>query len=120
MTVPTLRVTATGAISHRAVLEQLADATPLVVLTTRFWLNLAHEMGSEDHALPFLVELAERRQAPIGLNLEFDADHCRTVFFRPRSWSQEKTLGWVAARREELEGEFGTIEQLTTDDGVEQ
>ena len=114
MSTSALRIITDGnAVKPSTILEELADSTPLLVMTTAFWRNLVAELGSENEALPFVLDLVNRRESPIGLNLQLDADRSRTVWLPPRVWSQDRLMGWVAARREEIESEFGMVDRIT-------
>jgi len=52
------------------------------------------------------MRISENVGRPIGVNTP-TPDGSRTVFIAPKAWSQERLSGWVAARHQELEAQFG-------------
>jgi hypothetical protein len=94
------------AISTAWAIELAANAGPLVVLTARTFRELAHEMGSDDAAMRYLLDVSTKANKPIGCNFPTD-DGSRTAFMAPLSWTQERLRGWVGARHAEIAAMFG-------------
>ncbi len=94
-------------ISPSKALARLAGAGDvLVCVTGRMFDDIARELGSYDRAARHLVRVATNAGRPIAVNFE-TPDGSRTVIIGPRGWSEEKTAGWVAARHDALERQFG-------------
>jgi hypothetical protein len=87
-------------------IEVAANAGPLVVLTARMFRELAHELGSDDAAMRYVMQVSAKVDKPIGCNFPTD-DGSRTAFMAPASWTQERLRGWVGARHEEITAMFG-------------
>ena len=92
-----------------AAIRAAAAGAPLLVITGRAFGDLATELGGADIAAGHLLELAEQTGRPIGVNVQTGVDTSRTAFIGPRSWSEERLQGWVAAKHEELAAEFGEV-----------
>jgi hypothetical protein len=111
-----LTITADPArVSMASAIRATAEAAPLLVLTVRAVRDLVAELGGEEAAVRFLLELAEINDRPIGVNVETGIDRSSTVFIPPRGWTQERLSGWVAAKRDELEAEFGEVVRVGRD-----
>ena len=108
----------TESVSMARAISAVAGTTRLLVLTGRALGELAAELGSMDAALRHLLEVAEARNKPIGINLETGLDTSSTAFVAPRAWSEERLTGWIAGHHAELEREFGAAVWAGTDDGA--
>ena len=82
------------------------DGGPLVCVTGRMFDELAAELGGYDRAARYLVKVATNIGRPLAVNIP-TTDGSRTVVVGPKGWTQERTAGWVAARHEALERQFG-------------
>lgn len=100
------------AVSMASAICATAQAGPLVVLTVRAVRDLAVELGGEEAVVRFLLELAEINDRPLAVNVGAGGGASSTVFLPPRGWTRERLSGWVAAKRDELEGEFGEVERV--------
>jgi len=100
-------------VSMAASIQATAQVAPLLVLTTRALAELSDELGGMDVAATYLLELAEDIGHPIAVNVETGRDTSSTAFIAPRTWSEERLQGWAAGRHQELEGEFGSISQVS-------
>ena len=108
----TLRVQVAEGLTAEALRTTMA-ATPTstVTLTVRVLAQLEREFHGYKRAYRWLLALATEMNQPIGIHAD-DGEHGRTVFISPRDWTAEKLAGWIAARREVLEAEFGPIDRL--------
>jgi hypothetical protein len=97
------------AVSMAEAIRRMAGVAPLTVVTGRALADLAAELGGMDAAAVWLLELAESVGQPVGLNFETGPDTSSTAFIAPRTWTQERLSGWVAAKSDELEAELGPI-----------
>ena len=88
------------------VIQAAASAGPLVVLTVRVFRELAHELGSDDAAMRYLLSVSECVNKPIGCNFP-TANGSKTAFIAPATWTQTRLRGWVGARHEEIGSMFG-------------
>ena len=115
----TLRVTVDSeTVPITMAIREAAHAAPaLLVLTGQVAGDLADQLGSVDAAVRFLVDLATEIGRPIGLNAETDEGRSQTMFVAPKSWSEQRLAGWVAARHQELESEFGAIAGVRAEGG---
>ena len=92
-----------------AALEVAARAGPLLVVTTRAWAQLTHELAGAEAALRWLAELATEVGQPIAVHL---ADPQQTMMLAPDGWGPERAAGWVAGRHAELEAALGPIARI--------
>jgi hypothetical protein len=88
-------------------LAAAARVAPLLVVTRRALLDLEHELGSYEAAARYLVKIATNTGKPIGVNAP-TPEGSRTMFVAPKGWTRERLAGWIAARHQELEAQFGT------------
>lgn len=83
-----------------------ARMAPLLIPTGRAFRDLAVEPGSDEAAMRHLLRVSENVGRPIGCNFQ-TAEGSRTAVLAPRSWTQDRLRGWIAAKHEESEGAFG-------------
>lgn len=113
----TMRVTVNSAtVSTAKAIQATARTGPLVVLTERAFGNLVDELGSNDAALRHLLRVAENVGKPIGLNVGTGEGTSRSMFIAPRSWTQERLRGWVAAHHDAIEAMFGAATPVPLED----
>jgi hypothetical protein len=86
--------------------RELARLGPACVISHRMAAELEAELGSAKQVAKYLARLATRVGRPIGMNGPTEAGS-QTIFISPRGWSDERLAGWVAAKHQELEAEFG-------------
>ena len=116
----TRRMTVTvdpSALSMAAAIRTAAQASPLLVITSRVLSHLAAELGGHEAAARYLFGLAESIGKPVAVNVDTGAETSSTVFIAPRSWTEERLAGWVAAKHEELAAEFGEVTRVGADPG---
>ena len=115
----TLRVTVDAeAVPIAAAIREAAQAAPApLVVTGRAAGDLADHLGSVDAAVRFLMNLATEIGRPIGLNAETDEGRSQTMFVAPKGWSEHRLAGWIAAKHQELESEFGDIAGVRAEGG---
>ena len=95
------------AVSMAETLRRMAPIVPRVVVKQGALADLASELGGYEAATQFLADLAHETGKPIGLNVQTGPDTSSTAFLALRDWTEERLAGWVAAKHEELEREFG-------------
>ncbi len=113
----TARVTIDSAtVSPSRTFARLARAgDALVCVTVRMFGDLARELGSYDRATRFLAKVATDIGRPVAVNFEAP-DGSRTIVLAPHDWTQERTAGWVAARHDALERQFGPATPIRLED----
>ena len=112
----TMRVVPSAVSMARAIRVAAAGA-PMLVLTGRALGDLSRELGGMDAAAEYLLELAEEVGKPVGINVQTGPDTSRTAFIGPRSWSEERLQGCVAAKHEELAAQFGEVTRVGAGSG---
>ncbi len=114
----TLKVTVDpSAVRPSASIRTAAQGAPLLVLTGRVLSHLAAELGGHEAVARYLFELAESIGKPVAVNVDTGAETSSTAFIAPRSWTPERLSGWVAARHEEFEAEFGAVTRVGVESG---
>ena len=98
-----------AAVSMAAAIRTAAQGAPALVITSRVLSHLAAELGGHEAAARYLFGLAESIGKPVAVNVDTGTETSSTAFIAPRSWTQERLAGWVAARHEELAEQFGEI-----------
>ena len=96
-----------AAVSMAAAIRTAAQASPLLVITSRVLSHLAAELGGHEAAARYLFGLAESIGKPVAVNVDTGAETSSTAFIAPRSWTEERLAGWVAGRHEDIEAAFG-------------
>ena len=79
------------------------------VISPRLYAELVAELGSDEAAAAFLVDLSKRLDKPLLLNLK-TAEGSTTVALAPPSWSRERLAGYLGGLHQELEAMFGPAE----------
>ena len=97
-------------------IRQLVQHQAITVVGPNLYRDLNAELGSDDKAARFLLELATEIQKPIGVHLLGSGGQSYTSFIAPESWSGDKLKGYVARHAQELERAFGKIDFLKTTD----
>jgi hypothetical protein len=85
------------------------DNGPLVSVLGRALDDLAAELGGDEAAIRHLLRVATKTGRPIAVNVPTGAETSTTLFVAPKDWTQQRTDGWVAARHEVLERQFGPV-----------
>ena len=113
----TLRVAIDAAtVSPSRAIAATARTGPLVCLTGRAFRDLVAELGGVEPAMRHLLRVSENVGKPIAVNMPTGEDTSRTVFLAPRSWTEERLRGWVAAKHVEIEAMFGAATPVPLED----
>jgi hypothetical protein len=107
--------TSPDTISTSKAISAAARMAPLLILTARAYLDLAHELGSDKAAMRHLLRVSERVNRPVGCNFP-TPEGSRTAFIAPRSWTQERLRGWVGGHYEDIADAFGPAVPLPLED----
>ena len=111
-----LRVTIDASwVSPSETIRQSAHLVPLTVISGRMRIDLADELGGQEAAGRFLMEVAEDIGRPVAVNVPTPTGS-RSMFLAPRSWSSERLAGWVAGHHEAVEDMFGPAVPLPLED----
>ncbi|MCC7107124.1 MAG: hypothetical protein IT307_18485, partial [Chloroflexi bacterium] len=87
-------------------IKAAAKFAPMLVVTSRAFNYLVAELGRTRKALRHLFRCAEKAGRPVGVNLPSPTGS-QTYFMAPRGWTPERLRGWVGAKHQELEAQFG-------------
>jgi hypothetical protein len=91
--------------SH-AIAVTVGGSTALLMVTSAMFGGLTVELGSDDAALAYLLDMATQVDRPLGVNGSIE-DGSQTAFIAPITWTQERLAVWVGGRHEELIKLFG-------------
>jgi hypothetical protein len=72
--------------------------------------ELRQELHSIEAVQRWALELADKLGRPVLLNVPDKDGSSNTLAIAPPGWSSERLAGYVGARHQELEAEFGPVE----------
>ncbi len=100
----------------RALALLARSSRQLIVVTSRMFGELEHELGGAEAAARHLARVATNSGRPVCVNFSTGPDTSRTIVIGPKGWTEEKTAGWIAPHREALEAAFGEATPIRLED----